>query len=82
MLCLPDVMKMETYNAWLEMLSFTFTRAIGGRMHHDGDPRYNHVILHVVLIYNDNRPTRRQDGVSIPVCSLNDLASLQPGPIM
>jgi uncharacterized protein DUF2851 len=41
---------------------------------HDNDPRYNQVILHVVLIYNDSRPTRRQDGTSIPVCSLNDLA--------
>jgi hypothetical protein len=41
---------------------------------HDSDPRYNRVILHVVLIYNDSRPTRRQDGTNIPVCSLNDLA--------
>jgi len=41
---------------------------------HDSDPRYNQVILHVVLIYNTSRPTRRQDGISIPVCSLNDLS--------
>jgi hypothetical protein len=41
---------------------------------HDSDARYNQVILHVVLIYNDSRPTRRQDGISIPVCSLNDLS--------
>jgi Protein of unknown function (DUF2851) len=41
---------------------------------HENDPRYNHVILHVVLVYNDSRPTRRQDGTSIPVCSLNDLS--------
>jgi Protein of unknown function (DUF2851) len=45
---------------------------------HDTDPRYNNVILHVVLIYNDSRPTRRQDGVSIPVCSLNDLSLFPP----
>jgi hypothetical protein len=42
--------------------------------HHEADPRYNKVILHVVLIYNESRPTRRQDGTSIPVCSLNDLS--------
>ena len=42
--------------------------------HHESDPRYNNVILHVVLIYNDRRPTRRQDGTSIPTCSLNDLS--------
>jgi hypothetical protein len=41
---------------------------------HDSDPRYNHVILHVVLVYNDSKPTRRQDGRSIPTCSLNDLS--------
>jgi hypothetical protein len=46
---------------------------------HESDPRYNRVILHVVLIYNDSRPTRRQDGASIPVCSLNDLAHLASG---
>jgi hypothetical protein len=37
------------------------------------------VILHVVLIYNDSRPTRRQDGCSIPVCSLNDLSLFSTG---
>jgi hypothetical protein len=42
--------------------------------HHETDPRYNKVILHVVLIYNESKPTRRQDGVSVPVCSLNDFA--------
>ena len=41
---------------------------------HENDPRYNHVILHVVLVYNDSRPIRRQDGSSIPTCSLNDLS--------
>jgi hypothetical protein len=46
---------------------------------HDCDPRYNHVILHVVLIYDECRPTRRQDGVTIPVCSLNDLSLSSTG---
>jgi hypothetical protein len=43
--------------------------------HHENDPRYNNVILHVILVYNDNRPTRRQDRMHIPICSLNDLSS-------
>jgi hypothetical protein len=41
--------------------------------HHDDDPRYNQVILHVVLICNDLQPTLRQDGTVVPVCSLYDL---------
>lgn len=41
---------------------------------HERDPRYNNVILHVILIYNDTRPTLRQDGMRIPICSLNDLS--------
>jgi hypothetical protein len=40
---------------------------------HDSDPRYNGVVLHVVLICDDVRPTRRQDGEIVPVCSLYDL---------
>jgi hypothetical protein len=40
---------------------------------HHTDARYNNVILHIVLICDDSRPTRRQDGTSIPTCSLNDL---------
>ncbi len=40
---------------------------------HHTDARYNNVILHVVLICDDSRPTMRQDGTSIPTCSLNDL---------
>ena len=40
---------------------------------HHSDARYNNVILHVVLIYNDITPIRRQDGITIPTCSLNDL---------
>ena len=40
---------------------------------HYTDARYNNVILHVVLIYDDTTPIRRQDGITIPTCSLNDL---------
>lgn len=41
---------------------------------HHSDPRYNNVILHVVLIYDSPRPIVRQDGQTVPVCSLNDIA--------
>lgn len=40
---------------------------------HHIDMRYNNVMLHVVLICDDIRPTLRQDGTAIPTCSLNDL---------
>ncbi|GER87241.1 hypothetical protein KDW_14030 [Dictyobacter vulcani] len=44
------------------------------RVHrHEYDARYNTVLLHVVLFCDDARPTRRQDGVEIPVCSLADV---------
>jgi hypothetical protein len=43
------------------------------RHQHHLDPRYNQVILHVVLIYDDPLPTRLQNGGSVPVCSLQDL---------
>jgi Protein of unknown function (DUF2851) len=42
---------------------------------HHTDMRYNNVILHIVLICDDSRPTLRQDGTTIPTCSLNDLPS-------
>lgn len=51
------------------------------RMHrHQYDPRYNAVILHAVLICDDQTPTMRQDGLIVPICSLADIAasSLQP----
>ncbi|HZU67714.1 MAG TPA: DUF2851 family protein [Ktedonobacteraceae bacterium] len=47
---------------------------------HDSDPRYNNVILHVVLIYDDVTPIRRQDGRIIPTCCLNDLPPLAYDP--
>ncbi|GAC1424141.1 MAG: hypothetical protein NVS4B1_15630 [Ktedonobacteraceae bacterium] len=40
---------------------------------HATDPRYNNVMLHVVLLCDDPHPTTRQDGYHIPVCSLYDL---------
>ncbi len=40
---------------------------------HSIDPRYNNVMLHVVLLCDDLHPTTRQDGYAIPVCSLYDL---------
>lgn len=49
---------------------------------HHTDVRYNNVILHLVLICDDSRPTMRQDGTTILTCSLHDLPStvqaLQP----
>ena len=48
---------------------------------HHTDPRYNNVLLHVVLIYDDTAPTRRQDGVVVPVCCLNDLSSTRLWPL-
>ncbi len=41
---------------------------------HDTDPRYNAVVLHVVLICDDPRPVLCQNGTSVPTCSLYDLA--------
>ena len=43
-----------------------------GHRHHN-DARYNNVVLHVVLFCNDYAPTIRQDGLTVPVCSLSDL---------
>jgi hypothetical protein len=40
---------------------------------HHTDPRYNGVILHVVLVCDRVGPTIRQDGQSIPICSLYDI---------
>ncbi len=47
---------------------------------HHTDARYNNVMLHVVLICDDTRPTLRQDGTTIPTCSLHDVpyATRQP----
>jgi hypothetical protein len=49
--------------------------------HHHDDPRYNQVILHVVLVCDDPQPTLRQDGTLVPVCSLNDMLSADIVPL-
>jgi Protein of unknown function (DUF2851) len=41
---------------------------------HHTDARYNNVVLHIVLICDNSRPTLRQDGTIIPTCSLNDVS--------
>lgn len=40
---------------------------------HHADPRYNQVILHVIRYPDAQMPARRQDGASVPACSLLDL---------
>ena len=40
---------------------------------HHTDARYNSVLLHVVLICDNTSPVLRQDGTSIPMCSLYDV---------
>ncbi len=47
---------------------------------HHIDARYNRVVLHVVLLCDDNRPTCRQDGGVIPTCSLYDQPALSFSP--
>ena len=41
---------------------------------HQSDARYNSVILHVVLVCDEPSLALCQDGRTIPMCSLNDLA--------
>ncbi len=49
---------------------------------HHMDPRYNTVLLHVVLIYDCAGPVARHDGRAVPVCSLNDLVpTIFPQPL-
>jgi hypothetical protein len=49
---------------------------------HHTDPRYNNVILHVVLIFDIAGPVVRHDGHAVPVCSLNDLVpAIFPQPL-
>jgi hypothetical protein len=47
---------------------------------HNSDARYNNVILHVVLLGTDT-PAQRQDGMSVPTCSLYDLPSASSQPL-
>lgn len=44
--------------------------------HHQSDPRYNRVMLHVVLVFDSQIPIRRQDGTIVPTCSLLDVPQL------
>jgi Protein of unknown function (DUF2851) len=44
---------------------------------HHTDARYNSVLLHVVLICDNTFPALRQNGTSIPMCSLYDLPLLR-----
>ncbi len=44
-----------------------------GTHKHHTDPRYNGVMLHIVLLCDDAHPTTRQDGKTVPVCSLYDI---------
>jgi hypothetical protein len=49
---------------------------------HHTDPRYNNVILHVVLLFDSAGPVLRHDGHAVPVCSLNDLVpTIFPQPL-
>ncbi len=47
---------------------------------HHIDARYNRVVLHVVLLCDDDRPICRQDGGAIPTCSLYDQPALSFSP--
>lgn len=40
---------------------------------HHTDKRYNNVVLHIVLVCDNDQPTLRQDGTVLPTCSLNDI---------
>ena len=40
---------------------------------HQRDKRYNQVMLHVVFVREDGRPTYRQDGIMVPVCCVGDV---------
>ena len=49
---------------------------------HHSDPRYNNVILHVVLLFDSAGPVLRHDGHAVPICSLNDLVpTIFPQPL-
>lgn len=49
---------------------------------HHSDARYNNVVLHVVLFCNTLAPTIRQDGMTVPVCSLTDLPARITAPAL
>ena len=46
--------------------------------HHEGNPDYNEVVLHVVLYHNGQRKIKRQDGRIVPELELTFLLSKEP----
>jgi len=46
--------------------------------HHEGNPDYNEVVLHVVLYFNGQRKIKRQDGRIVPELELAPLLSKEP----
>lgn len=46
--------------------------------HHEGNPDYNNVVLHVVLYHNGQRKIKRQDGQIVPELELAPLLSKEP----
>jgi len=46
--------------------------------HHEGNPDYNEVVLHVVLYHNGQRKIKRQDGRIVPELELAPLLSKEP----
>ena len=46
--------------------------------HHEGNPDYNEVVLHVVLYHNGQREIKRQDGRIVPELELAPLLSKEP----
>ncbi|WP_376794381.1 DUF2851 family protein [Thermogemmatispora sp.] len=73
--CGPDVRDAVFYDGGQEVVGDVelHVRASDWQAHgHYNDARYNNVVLHVVLICDQARPLRRQDGSLIPLCSLYD----------
>ena len=46
--------------------------------HHEGNPDYNEVVLHVVLYHNGQREIKRQDGRIVTELELAPLLSKEP----
>jgi Protein of unknown function (DUF2851) len=75
----PDVLDAVIHFPWQEMqcvgaVEFHVRASDWYHHQHQSDARYNNVILHVVLVCDEPSLAVRQDGKTIPMCSLNDLA--------